>query len=99
MLFTSAASHDPLPGHYKPISLTLLSASLSSPSFLTGNVLITLAGFPTTTLRGGTLLVTTDPAPTVDPAPMVTPPRMVTLPPSQTLSSVDDEDRGRTSVG
>ena len=34
------------------------------------------AGFPATTVRGATLLVTTAPAPTMAPAPIVTPPRM-----------------------
>src|SRR5262249_41282342 len=34
------------------------------------------AGFPATTVRGATFLVTTAPAPTIAPAPIVTPPRM-----------------------
>jgi hypothetical protein len=49
---------------YNPNIFLLFSASVSSPSFLIGNVLITLAGFPTTTDRGGTDFVTTLPAPT-----------------------------------
>src|SRR5256885_16589588 len=35
------------------------------------------AGFPATTVRGATLLVTTAPAPTMAPAPIVIPPRMI----------------------
>lgn len=49
---------------YNPNIFLLFSASVSSPSFLIGSVLITLAGFPTTTDRGGTDFVTTLLAPT-----------------------------------
>jgi hypothetical protein len=49
---------------YNPNISLLFSASVSSPSFLIGSVLITLAGLPTTTDRGGTDFVTTLPAPT-----------------------------------
>lgn len=54
------------------------SSSLASPSTFT-----TFAGFPTTTLRSATSLVTTDPAPTVTPLPILTPGRMTQDPPSQ----------------
>ena len=43
-----------------------------------------LAGFPATTVPGGTSLVTTEPAPTTEPSPTVTPGTMVTLAQSQT---------------
>ncbi len=41
------------------------------------------AGFPATTTRSGTSLVTTEPAPIVTPLPMVIPGQMITPPPIQ----------------
>ncbi|KAI0552979.1 hypothetical protein F4679DRAFT_31919 [Xylaria curta] len=48
--------------------------------------LMTLAGFPTATMKGGMSLVTTLPAPIVQPRPMVTPAKTITFPPSQQSS-------------
>ncbi|KAF3761401.1 hypothetical protein M406DRAFT_265858, partial [Cryphonectria parasitica EP155] len=57
------------------------SRSGTASTFLT-----TLAGLPIATLKSGTSLVTTLPAPMVQPLPMVTPGIMVTLPPIQQSS-------------
>ncbi|KAI8851904.1 hypothetical protein BC829DRAFT_386272 [Chytridium lagenaria] len=42
------------------------------------------AGFPATTVRGGTSLVTTLPAPITAPSPIVTPGNITAAPPIQT---------------
>ena len=47
------------------------------------------AGFPATTVRGGTERVTMAPAPTTQPAPSVTPFKMIARLPIHTLSSID----------
>ena len=52
------------------------------------NCLTTAAGFPATTVFGGTLFVTTDPAATTEFSPIVTPFRMVAFIPIQTLSAI-----------
>src|SRR5262245_5784163 len=52
------------------------------------SVRITCAAGPTTTLHGGTLRVTTAPAPTTLSCPMVTPLRMIARLPTQTRSSI-----------
>jgi len=64
-----------------PPSHTLQGARSSSVA--AGSVLTTRAGLPTATDRGGTSLVTTEPAPIVEPSPMVTPGRMIAPPPIQ----------------
>src|ERR671922_1337484 len=56
---------------------TALQAHLSS------TYLIIRAGFPTTTARAGTSLVTTAPAPIIAHSPMVMPQRMVALAPME----------------
>ncbi|PSR74472.1 hypothetical protein BD289DRAFT_354870, partial [Coniella lustricola] len=49
----------------------------------------TLAGLPTATLKSGTSLVTTLPAPMVQPLPILTPGIIVTLPPIQQSSPIE----------
>src|SRR5262245_30098813 len=50
--------------------------------------LMIFAGFPATTVNGGTFRSTTERAPTTDPRPMQTPGRMQASNPIQTLSSM-----------
>jgi hypothetical protein len=52
------------------------------------NVFIGTAGFPATTVFGGTDFVTTDPAATTEFSPMVTPFKMVAFIPIHTLSDM-----------
>src|SRR5207249_1355912 len=59
-----------------------------SAHFSIPNVLTTTAGLPATTVSGGTLLVTTDPAATTEFSPIVTPFRMTAFMPIQTLSAI-----------
>lgn len=65
--------------HSGNIYLQSIPSLYSTLPFLTasGRRLITRAGLPTTTQRGSTSLVTTEPAPTVQPSPMVTPARIM----------------------
>lgn len=70
-----------------PPGTTLSSPFPNLGSLASGvTLLITLAGFPTTTQKSSTSFVTTLPAPTVTPLPIVTPGNTIAFPPNQQSS-------------
>src|SRR4030066_1818549 len=72
-------------GHLQIGDLDLLLNKIHS---LIANFLIGLAGTPATMMKGGTLLFTTEPAPTMAPLPIVTLGRTITPVPSQASSFI-----------